>query len=176
MAANIQAQQRLVRKAKLAKNWGDYYSAVLSYEEALAKGLELDETDNLELAGLYYDLGQYDKSVIYYENLSNIGSLSATNYFHYSHALEVLGDTSLKHEILARLVNLYPSDSRVQRLMDKNLVRNRSLLNDYHRLIDSVNNVINVIEYNGRAYGMRLGDKYDELVSLTSLLPDSFTF
>ncbi len=176
LAANIQAQQRLVRKAKLAKNWGDYYSAVLSYEEALAKGLELDETDNLELAGLYYDLGQYDKSVIYYENLSNIGSLSATNYFHYSHALEVLGDTSLKHEILARLVNLYPSDSRVQRLMDKNLVRNRSLLNDYHRLIDSVNNVINVIEYNGRAYGMRLGDKYDELVSLTSLLPDSLLF
>lgn len=176
MTANIQAQQRLVRKAKLAKNRGDYYSAVLSYEEALAKGWQLDEKGNHELAGLYYALGQYDKSVIYYENISKIDSLSATEYFHYSHALEVLGDTSFKHEILDRLVNLYPSDSRVQRLMDKKLIRNRSLLNDYHRLIDSVNNVIKVIEYNGRAYGMQLGEKYDQLVSLTSLLPDSLLF
>ena len=96
-------------------------------------------------------------------------SLLATDLFNYSHSLAVLGDASGSKELKEKVKTLYPNDSRVELLDRVDQVRNVSLFDDFHALVDSVGNVVQVIEAEGMAYGMRLGTEYDELVRLKEM-------
>ena len=163
------AQGALLRKADLAEKKGDYAAAVSFYEKALSRGYELDFTEKVNLAKLYYALGSYEQSRDYYQLVEEQDSLSARDLFNYSHSLVVLGDDSGSNKVLEKVKMLYPNDSRVELLNRADQVRNVSLFDDFHALVDSVGNVVHVIEAEGMAYGMRLGSTYDELVRLSDL-------
>lgn len=169
ISLNGVAQSSLLRKAGLAQNKGDYAGAVSLYDQAISRGYELIDSDKEQLARLYYALGAYDQSRTYYQMIEEQDSLSATDLFNYSHALSVLGDKSGSDRVVASLKRLYPEDGRVSLLDNESVLRNVTLYDDFHVLVDSVGRIVQVIEQDGVAYGMRLGDRYDELVSLTDL-------
>lgn len=169
ISLNAVAQSLLLRKAELAQNKGDYAGAVSLYDQAISRGYELRDSDKEQLARLYYALGAYDQSRTYYQMVEEQDSLSATDLFNYSHALSVLGDKSGSGRVVASLKRLYPEDDRVSLLDDESALRNVTLYDDFHVLQDSVGKIVQVIEQDGVAYGMRLGDRYDELVSLSDL-------
>lgn len=163
------AQSALLRKAELAKNKGDYATAVSYYDQALLRGYELRPSDKVSLARLYYALGSYEQSRDHYQLVEEQDSLSATDLFNYSHALAVLGDQRESDKVVESLKSLYPEDGRVSLLGNDSALRNVTLYDNFHSLVDSLGNVVQVIEQEGMVYGMRLGTAYDELVVLSDM-------
>lgn len=164
---SIQAQEKELKKADEAKKASHYEVAIDWYQKAAEKGYEFTSREQLDMASLYYAIGDYENALENYASFYQGGFRdTATSLLKYAHCLYVQGDEPAYQSTLSKLQASYPKDSRVHKLDDPFYVKNKRLFEEVHMLTDTIYNAIQLVENKGVVYGSDLNEDKDQLVKI----------
>jgi outer membrane protein OmpA-like peptidoglycan-associated protein len=164
---SIQAQEKELKKADEATKASQYEIAIDWYQKAVSKGHNMTSREQLEIASLYYAIGDYKNALKNYASFFEGGFRDTpTSLLKYAHCLFVEGDQSAYQSTLSKLQVTYPNDSRVNKLDDTFYLRNKRLFEHVHMLTDTIYNAIQVVENNGIVYASNLNEDKDQLVEI----------
>ena len=164
---SIQAQEKELKKADEATKASQYEVAIDWYQKAADKGHDFTSREKLDIASLYYAIGDYEHALENYASFYEGGFRdTATSLLKYAHCLYVQGDESAYQSTLSKLQTSYPKDSRVNKLDDPFYMKNKRLFEEVHMLTDTIYNAIQVVENKGMVYASNLNEDKDQLVSI----------
>lgn len=164
---SIQAQEKELKKADEATKASQYEIAIDWYQKAVDKGHNMTSREQLEIASLYYAIGDYKNALKNYASFFEGGFRDTpTSLLKYAHCLFVEGDQSAYQSTLSKLQATYPNDSRVNKLDDPFYMKNKRLFEEVHMLTDTIYNAIQVVENKGMVYASNLNEDKDQLVSI----------
>ena len=164
---SIQAQEKELKKADEATKASQYEIAIDWYQKAVSKGHNMTSREQLEIASLYYAIGDYKNALKNYASFFEGGFRDTpTSLLKYAHCLFVEGDQSAYQSTLSKLQATYPNDSRVNKLDDTFYLRNKRLFEHVHMLTDTIYNAIQVVENKGMVYASNLNEDKDQLVEI----------
>jgi outer membrane protein OmpA-like peptidoglycan-associated protein len=164
---SIQAQEKELKKADEATKASQYQTALDWYQKAADKGHEFTSREKLDMASLYYAIGDYEHALENYASFYEGGFRdTATSLLKYAHCLYVQGDESAYQSTLSKLQSSYPKDSRVNKLDDPFYMKNKRLFEEVHMLTDTIYNAIQVVENKGMVYASNLNKDRDQLVEI----------
>ena len=97
---SIQAQEKELKKADEATKASQYQTALDWYQKAADKGHEFTSREKLDMASLYYAIGDYEHALENYASFYEGGFRdTATSLLKYAHCLYVQGDESAYHRL-----------------------------------------------------------------------------
>ena len=164
---SIQAQEKELKKADEATKASQYEVAIDWYQKAADKGYDFTSREKLDIASLYYAIGDYEHALENYASFYEGGFRdTATSLLKYAHCLYVQGDESAYQSTLSKLQTSYPKDSRVNKLDNPFYMKNKRLFEEVHMLTDTIYNAIQVVENKGMVYASNLNEDKDQLVSI----------
>jgi len=162
---SIQAQEKELKKADEATKASQYEVAIDWYQKAADKGYDFTSREKLDIASLYYAIGDYEHALENYASFYEGGFRdTATSLLKYAHCLYVQGDESAYQSTLSKLQTSYPKDSRVNKLDNPFYMKNKRLFEEVHMLTDTIYNAIQVVENKGMVYASNLNEVKDQLV------------
>jgi len=164
---SIQAQEKELKKADEATKASQYEIAIDWYQKAVSKGHNMTSREQLEIASLYYAIGDYKNALKNYASFFEGGFRDTpTSLLKYAHCLFVEGDQSAYQSTLSKLQATYPNESRVNKLDDPFYIKNKRLFEEVHMLTDTIYNAIQVVENKGMVYASNLNEDKDQLVEI----------
>lgn len=123
-----------------------YFDLIKTYEKLLKKGITNDDIHE-KLADAYYFNADYAKAVNHYEKLitNNDHNLKKENLFRYALCLKTIGKSSQSENILKKMKELFPEDSRAE--------RKHTTFDDNIFKIEPLNLNTKYSEFGGQAFG-----------------------